>query len=354
MKHTHSPLTSTVSRLVPSRLLTASLALGAVLPASAANLIVNGDFSGGTGGTLDPGSPTATNNQVPTGWTGFATGQGAIKVQSNMVNFNGENRPTGSYIEQDVTTSANRWYVLDWQQASHTGGDSSGVAVTSTLTSGASSTTNRYRGMASPQSLILAGGTTTTVRLSDDGATTGSLDTRIDNVSFDLANGQYNMAGLAIINASSTHAAFGTDPYNAVDGRTGGESNTNYHSQSAGGMFELDFTANFANALIDRIEIEARSGFNNRKGDLIEIYSTSGSLIESISITGADDLAASYGIDGYWRNVGRIVVTENGQTLNVSEVRAFSSFIDGVAVPEPGSSSLLALGGVALLLRRRK
>ena len=252
-----------------------------------------------------------------------------------------------------MTTAANRWYVLDWQQASHGGVDAAGVMVTSTLTSGAASTTNSYRGMSNPQSLIYTAGTSATVRLSDVGASTVSLDTRIDDVGFDLANGQYNMANVAILSSDTQFGLPWGNEENAVDGRTGGTSDTVFHNNSNAGWLELDFTANFSNALINRIEIEARTGFNSRKGDTIDIYSTGGALIESIDITGSDG-ASSYGLDGSWSDVGRIRVTENGQTLNVAEIRAFSSFVDGVAVPEPASTSLLALGGIALLLRRRK
>jgi len=355
MKSLRPPAMSTISRIITHCLLIAAIAAGSALPASAANLILNGDFSGGTSGTFAPGSATG-GNTVPTDWTGYATGDGSLMVVSDKVNYNGSNQDTGSYIEQSVTTAANRWYVLDWQQTSHTGGDSDGVMVTSTLTSGAASTTNSYRGSSSPQTLIHTAGISTTVRLSDVGASTVSLDTRIVNVGFDLANGQYNMAHLAGLSSDTQFNLPWGNEENAVDGRvqnSSNNSNTVFHGgNDSGSWFEMDFTSNYANAYIDRIEIEARPGFNSRKGDTIEIFSTSGALLETIDIS--SDTTSSYGVDGSWRDIGKIRITEDGQFLNVAEVRAFSSFVDGVAVPEPASTSLLALGCITLLLRRRK
>jgi len=332
-------------------LLVVAASIGSLMPLSAANLLVNGDFSGGTSGTHAPGSNT-TNNAVPTGWTGFATGPDALKVPSNNVNFNGGDQVTGSYIEQVVSTTANRWYALDWDQTAHTGGDNTGVMMTSTLTSGGSSTTGAFRGLLSPQALILAGSTTTTIRLSDDGASTGSLDTRIDNANFDLANGQLNMAHLATLSSDSQLGGWDREE-NITDGRTGNASNTVFHNNSNNGWLDMDFTTNFSGASFNRIEIEARATFNSRKGDTIDIFSTSGSLIESIDISTNNDLL--FGVDGTWDDVGRIRISESGQTLNIAEVRTFSTLVDGVVVvPEPASTSLLALGSITLLLRRRR
>ncbi len=49
-----------------------------------------------------------------------------------------------------------------------------------------------------------------------------------------------------------------------------------------------------------------------------------------------------------------IDAASNGDTINIAEIRTFSTFLNGVAVPEPSSTSLLALGCATLLLRRRK
>ncbi|NWK54592.1 PEP-CTERM sorting domain-containing protein [Verrucomicrobiaceae bacterium N1E253] len=328
----------------------------ASIPSHAANLITNGDFSGGTSGTYAPGSATGGANNVPTGWVGYATGNDSLFVNgSQRVNFNGGDKPSGSYIEQSVSTQTNRWYALAWQQQSHSGTDNGGVLMTSTLTSGAASTTSSLRGMLDGASLIHTMSTSTTVRLSDIGASTVSLDTQLDNVVLDLANGQYNVAHLATLSSDSQYG-LGTwgNEENAVDGRIGAtnSSNTIFHSNNnSGGWYEMDFTLNAMGAYIDRIEIEARPGFNSRMGDSIQIYSTSDALLETIVI---DDSSGSFGVDGTWSDVGRIRIANDGDFINLAEVRTFSSFVDGVMVPEPSSLTLLGLGSLALVLRRRK
>lgn len=338
--------------------LNASIAAALILPLPAANLILNGDFSGGDSGTFAAGSNT-TSNSVPTDWTGFATGPGEalLSTGDNRVKFNGNNQPTGNYVEQSVTTTANRWYSLGWNQVANATSANYRAGVTSSFwngsSTGAADSSYTARWVGDRQSLFRAGSASTTVRLSDVGAVTTSADTYIDNVNMDLANGQMNISSLATAAASSVYGS-GTwgRLENAIDGGTGGDSSTVFHSNvnTGGDWYELDFSTNLPTAFVSRIEIEARSGFNDRLGNTLDIYSTSGSLIQSIAITDG----ASYGINGSWSDVGRIRITEAESHLNLAEVRVFSEFVNGVAVPEPSSTTLLGLGGLALILRRRR
>ena len=86
--------------------LSAAVACGLLLP-SHATLLTNGDFSGGTGGTIIAGSATGTVT-VPTGWSGFATGDNGLQVLGNQTRFNAGNRAPINYIQQSVTTTPGR------------------------------------------------------------------------------------------------------------------------------------------------------------------------------------------------------------------------------------------------------
>lgn len=347
----HKLPNSTQSFILPS-----SLAVALILPLTAASLITNGDFSGGTGGTFAPGSST-TGNSVPAGWTGFATGTGALGATGSEVQFNGNNQPTGNYVEQNVSTAANRWYVLDWSQRANAVSANASAGVTSSFWNGASTGAADFnytaRWVGPRQSLFRTSGLSTTVRLSDVGSITNSADTYLDNVAMDLADGQMNVSSLATVSASSAFGGNWGRVNNAIDGGVAGSDSTVFHSNVSGGgdWYQLDFSANLPGAFLSRIEIEARPGLNNRMGNTLDIYSSTNALIASLLI---DDSSGTFSIDGSWSDVGRIRITDTNNYLNLAEVRAFSNFMDGVMVPEPSSTALFSLSALVLILRRRR
>lgn len=63
---------------------------------------------------------------------------------------------------------------------------------------------------------------------------------------------------------------------------------------------------------------------------------------------------ATYALDELFPGVHQVRVTDADTFLNLSELRVFTEFNDGVVVPEPGSAGLLAFGLLATQLFRRR
>ena len=92
----------------------AAVLLACSTPAWAANIITNGDFSGGTSGTWASGAAQGASDAVPTGWTGFDTADGGLRVSGDAVIFNAANQPPINWIQQAVPTVAGQWYAVAW------------------------------------------------------------------------------------------------------------------------------------------------------------------------------------------------------------------------------------------------
>jgi hypothetical protein len=90
------------------------VAVGLFLAASAGAhaSLINGDFSGGTSGTWALGAAQGVGNSVPTGWLGFDTANGSLKVSGDHVIYNGGNQPAGSWIQQTVPVQTGKWYFM--------------------------------------------------------------------------------------------------------------------------------------------------------------------------------------------------------------------------------------------------
>lgn len=319
----------------------------ALIPAQA-NLLTNGDFSGGTGGTILPGSAVGGTVAVPDGWAGFATDTGALKVVSGQTVYSGGNQAIGSYIQQTITTSPSLWYMLNWEQF---GNIATKTSVTTSFwngtdTSGAADYSHEFHVLGPRQTLFKSSATALTLRLSDQGsnADTISSDTKIDNVVLDLADGLVNIAPYAkILDASSLYTSPWGNLNNAVDGGTSADSVTVFHGGAVAGgdFYSLEFDALYP---IRQVEITARSGFNDRIGTTLEFLDGSGGVLATEAITSS----AVFSISGTWNNVKKVRITDADSHLNLAEVRIFSPFSNGVLVPEPSSLSLLLVGWLGL------
>ena len=318
------------------------------------NLLKNGDFSRGTAGAWVSGSATGGGNAVPTDWRGYATADSALQVSGEQVIFNAANKPAGNYVEQTVGTEAGKWYVLQWDHEDGPGGYPDRAVSTANVWDGAAAVgapdlvdrSVRYPTLGIEHVFEAASGQAT-VRFSDVGSNSSSNDTQIDSASLRLADGIYNIApSLGIASASSTHGSFGTNPQQAVDGSSNySDGRTNFHSGgTANEWWRLDFPEL---ARLTRVEIQARSGFNNRNGDFLDFLDAEGNVIDTLSI--AD--GALWSADGSW--IVSALEIRNGpnaaQALNLAEVRAFAMFEDGqLVIPEPVTAALWAVGSLCL------
>lgn len=332
-----------------------------------ADLITNGDFSGGTGGTWEVGSATGGGNSVPTGWTGYATSNSALRVDGGQyIVYNAADKAPGSWIQQTVNTLPGRWYMLQWDEPDGPGSYPQRAVTQVDVWDGATpsgasgdilSNYFRYPRTGRAQ-LFQADSTLTTVRFGDLGSNSTSNDGALDNVSLtpSALNGHVNIAPIyGTATSLSHHNSFGIEPMYAVDNHSNyGDANTTFHSAgNANEWWKLTYPDP---VLLTEIEIQARSGFNNRNGDFVDLFDSEGGLIESLPITDG----ALWEATGRWTDVAELIVRNgSGATvpLNLAEVRTFSEFVNGImTIPEPGTWTLFALSliGAGFFFRRRR
>ncbi len=319
--------------------------------------LVNGTFDDSTGSM-------ASNWQ-----TELAGAQSGFEVSSGQIHFNGDNQPVGTKVYQTIATYQTKVYTAGSAVRRHvTGASTVGVRMDvfdgDGVTSGTainSQQINTTSGTYQTSTMLLqATGSTATMLLTDTG-TTNSADVWMDNVTFTAAQGYMNIAPTATATAKDHYTGFGDDPQWAIDGSTNyGGATTTYHSlTTANAWWEMTF-AHTTGERITSIEIQARSGFNDRNGNLIELFDFEGNLIDSAALPDQAlvtlDALIEIGEDT-WDNIYRIRISNDAseaQQLNIAEVRTFAYLFNGETVPEPATMSLLALGGMAMLRRKKK
>lgn len=162
--------------------------------------------------------------------------------------------------------------------------------------------------------------------------------------------GLINVAPLGTASATSLHASFGADPARAIDESPNfASSGTVFHSGGLNDSWTVMLEKGYTLKLV---EIQARTGFNNRIGNTLEFLDAAGDILFTEAITDS----ALFSLSGSWEEVYGVRITESGTSLNLAEVRLFAdtSVAPLTAVPEPASLPLLLLGGLAMFLRHRR
>ena len=266
----------------------------------------------------------------------------------------------GEAVEVGESTP-DRWLQLTWDQTTAQLPERTSVTPSfwnGSDTSGSADYSHQFHWTGARQTLFKATGSTTTLRMSDEGSNTNSSDVNIDNVVLDLANGLINIApavGTPSVSSSFQNSTTGWgNPNNAIDGGVANSSFTVFHGNNASGgdFYRLDFSEGFT---LERIEIASRTAANNdRIGTQLEVLDENGNPIDTIPIVSG----ALFGVDGFWSNAHGVRVTDGDSHLNIGELRTFARFTNGVqtfAVPEPSTTALAGLGLLTIaFLRNRK
>lgn len=174
-----------------------------------------------------------------------------------------------------------------------------------------------------------------------------------------------NLALTATVTSSSL-PGFGSQNADAIDGdinghffrldTTGiGSTGPVYHSadQGAGEFLQLDFGSN---QRLDYINLFSRTDGVTTNNVLVEVLDSSLATVFStiVNLNGTDLNASRYNqtidLPGQFGLLGQFVriTTQGNEFLALAEVEVFAQ-----AIPEPASMSLMALGAVMLIRRRR-
>ncbi len=164
-----------------------------------------------------------------------------------------------------------------------------------------------------------------------------------------------NVAPVGTASAGSVHSSYGADPARAIDGSTDyASSDTVFHSGNANKWWMVELDEGYT---LKTVEIQARTGgnYNSRIGTSLEFLDADGDTIFSEAIDSNDATAGGlWTVSGTWAGVFGVRITETDpETLNLAEVRLFAD-TSVAPIPEPATMSLLAMGGIAMLRRRRK
>ena len=272
--------------------------------------------------------------------------------------FNAGDTATGSWIQQTVTTTPNLWYMLSWDESNPGGAIPQRARTDVNVWDGNApsgsgdllSIRTRYPRTGRAQ-LFRATSDVTTLRFGDMGSNSTSNDGGLSSISLtpSALHGKVNIAPLfGTATASSTHGSFGIDPIFAIDNQSdfGVSHYTTYHSANNGSNAWWTLTYHEPVTLTE-IEIQARTGFDDRNGDFLELYDSGGGLIDSLLIE--DD--SLWGVAGKWHDVASLTIrnsASNSVALNLGEVRTYAVFNNGMfVIPEPGTWTLFAMSLLA-------
>ena len=321
------------------------LAQPAFLCGAKANLIVNGDFSGGV-----------------TGWTTA----GVAAISSGIVTYGGGSANNGT-VYQAITTEPDKWYAVTYDHRSHNTVYSPWTLIMATAYNGAGvAAANAYWGASSQRAgttfttythYFQARSDTTTLQFSDYNYSGSSQDVYIDNVNVELVPDftqiEVNIASRATLGQSSFYNAGSFPATMATDGQiTSTATGSNFmHSLDTEGdadpntkTMDLVFDQDYE---ITRIALSPRWGFLQRAGDSLQLFNAADAVIGTVTLGDTTSYYANNNAGAGWFGVRKIRITENGtgNALNFSEIEVYTL---QAVVPEPASLGLMA-AGLALL-----
>ena len=168
---------------------------------------------------------------------------------------------------------------------------------------------------------------------------------------------QVNVAPLGTAIASSQYSTTSWLPQYAVDESTvygNNAPNNVFHSGNGGGgdWWRLDLDEGYT---LKTVEIQARTGsagYLDRMGNTLQFLDDNGDVLFTETIVQGDAVGGLWTLNGTWAGVFGVRITDPDNYLNLAEVRLFAD-TSVAPIPEPATMSLLAMGALAILRRRR-